>query len=89
MRCARPSAMYKRLNPANTLRDAMSPLRQIGADLKADLQRSASVEKPATPLTPAVAADESPKDAGRRGPGCTCAGEYRCVAAFNRKPSWH
>jgi sec-independent protein translocase protein TatB len=49
----------QRLNPANTIRDAMSPLRQIGADLKADLQKSVTVEKPATAVTPAVAVEEA------------------------------
>lgn len=41
----------QRLNPANSLRDAMNPLRQMGNELKADLQRStsSSVRTPETP----------------------------------------
>lgn len=36
------------LNPANALRDAMNPLRQIGNDIKSDLQKAATPDKPAT-----------------------------------------
>jgi sec-independent protein translocase protein TatB len=35
------------LNPANALRDAMNPLRQIGNEIKSDLQKAASPDKPA------------------------------------------
>jgi len=34
----------QRLNPANTLRDAMNPLRQMGNDIKADLQNATKVD---------------------------------------------
>lgn len=34
----------QKLNPANALRDAMNPLRQMGADIKADLQRATQVD---------------------------------------------
>ncbi|TCU20840.1 sec-independent protein translocase protein TatB [Rhizobium azibense] len=34
----------QRLNPANSLREAMNPLRQMGNDIKADLQKATSVE---------------------------------------------
>ncbi|MGF6171757.1 Sec-independent protein translocase protein TatB [Ensifer sp. 4252] len=34
------------LNPANALRDAMNPLRQIGNEIKSDLQKAASPDKP-------------------------------------------
>ncbi|MDE1992599.1 MAG: twin-arginine translocase subunit TatB [Rhizobiaceae bacterium] len=45
----------QKLNPVNSLREAMNPLRQMGNDIKADLQRSATVEKPAVATsTPAV-----------------------------------
>lgn len=52
------------LNPANALRDAMNPLRQIGNEIKSDLQKAASPDKPAvassvepvTAVEPAVAA---------------------------------
>lgn len=35
------------LNPANALRDAINPLRQIGNDIKSDLQKAATPDKPA------------------------------------------
>jgi sec-independent protein translocase protein TatB len=34
----------QKLNPMNSLREAMNPLRQMGNDIKADLQRSTSVD---------------------------------------------
>jgi sec-independent protein translocase protein TatB len=37
------------LNPANALRDAMNPLRQIGSEIKSDLQKAATPDKPVTP----------------------------------------
>ncbi|MBB4953324.1 sec-independent protein translocase protein TatB [Agrobacterium vitis] len=57
----------QKLNPANALREAINPLRQMGADIKADLQRStqvdhfpeadvsgiASADEPLVPMTPA------------------------------------
>ncbi len=39
----------QKLNPAHSLREAMNPLRQMGNDIKADLQRSTAVERPADP----------------------------------------
>ncbi|HEV7309438.1 Sec-independent protein translocase protein TatB [Ensifer sp.] len=45
------------LNPANALRDAMNPLRQIGNDIKSDLQKAA------TPGQPAAAASVEPVSA--------------------------
>ncbi|WP_078057981.1 Sec-independent protein translocase protein TatB [Rhizobium rhizosphaerae] len=36
----------QRLNPAQSLRDAMNPLRQMGNDIKADLHRAVSDEPP-------------------------------------------
>jgi sec-independent protein translocase protein TatB len=43
----------QKLNPVNSLREAMNPLRQMGNDIKADLQRSTSVETK-TEVPPAV-----------------------------------
>ena len=42
----------QKLNPVNSLREAMNPLRQMGNDIKADLQRSTTIDKPAaaTPM---------------------------------------
>lgn len=37
----------QKLNPVNSLREAMNPLRQMGNEIKADLQNSTKVEKPA------------------------------------------
>ncbi|AYG58980.1 Sec-independent protein translocase protein TatB [Rhizobium jaguaris] len=42
----------QKLNPVNSLREAMNPLREMGNEIKADLQRSTTVDKPAT-STPA------------------------------------
>jgi sec-independent protein translocase protein TatB len=46
----------QKLNPVNSLREAMNPLRQMGNEIKADLQRSTTVDKPAvatsTPAEP-------------------------------------
>jgi sec-independent protein translocase protein TatB len=43
----------QKLNPMNSLREAMNPLRQMGNDIKADLQKSASLETK-TEVPPAV-----------------------------------
>jgi sec-independent protein translocase protein TatB len=42
----------QKLNPVNSLREAMNPLRQMGNDIKADLQRSTTTDKPAVAATP-------------------------------------
>jgi sec-independent protein translocase protein TatB len=39
----------QKLNPAHSLREAMNPLRQMGNDIKADLQRSTQVERAPEP----------------------------------------
>jgi sec-independent protein translocase protein TatB len=36
----------QKLNPTNALRDAMNPLRQMGQDIKADLQKATQVPNP-------------------------------------------
>jgi sec-independent protein translocase protein TatB len=47
----------QKLNPANTIREAMNPLRQMGNEIKADLQKATAVEtKPNEPDLPAPAA---------------------------------
>lgn len=48
----------QKLNPVNSLREAMNPLRQMGNDIKADLQRSTTSDKPAATLTPAEPVSE-------------------------------
>jgi sec-independent protein translocase protein TatB len=53
----------QKLNPANALRDVMNPLRQMGQDIRADLQKATSISKPADvqPLmteTPAITSSE-------------------------------
>ncbi len=40
------------LNPATTLRDAMNPLRQLGDEIKSDLQKAATPDKPEQPHVP-------------------------------------
>ena len=37
----------QKLNPVNSLREAMNPLRQMGNEIKADLQNSTKVDNPA------------------------------------------
>lgn len=46
----------QKLNPAHSLREAMNPLRQMGNDIKADLQRSTRVE-PAPQMLPMTPPD--------------------------------
>ncbi len=55
----------QRLNPANTLRDAMNPLRQMGNDIKADLQSATKVENktevpPVSVPEPSMSLPETP-----------------------------
>lgn len=58
------------LNPANSLRDALNPLRQMGDEIKADLQKvTAPVTPP--PVEPAPASYESPGDAAGPQPETT------------------
>lgn len=48
-----------KLNPTNTLRDAMNPIRQLGQDIKSDLKKASDmIEKPVTPM----AGDEKAAD---------------------------
>lgn len=48
------------LNPANALRDAMNPLRQIGNEIKSDLQKAASPDKaPVSAAEPPVSSVET------------------------------
>ncbi len=39
-------ADVQKLNPSNALRDAVNPLRQIGNEIRSDLEKSTRVEKP-------------------------------------------
>ncbi|MGI2032330.1 Sec-independent protein translocase protein TatB [Rhizobium panacihumi] len=43
----------KSLNPANALRDAINPLRQMGQEIRDDLQKATAVPKPADSITSA------------------------------------
>jgi len=46
----------QKLNPAHSIREAMNPLRQMGNDIKADLQKATAVDtKPKEPVVPAAA----------------------------------
>jgi sec-independent protein translocase protein TatB len=50
----------QKLNPAHSLREAMNPLRQMGNDIKADLQRSTTVERtPEPPMLPPAVVPET------------------------------
>jgi sec-independent protein translocase protein TatB len=74
----------QRLNPANTLREAMNPLRQMGNDIKADLQKSTTVdnktEAPSVTVpVPSMSLPETP-------PVVTPAPEAIAVAAAVEKP---
>ncbi|WP_082475884.1 Sec-independent protein translocase protein TatB [Rhizobium sp. Leaf341] len=40
----------QKLNPANSLREAMNPLRQMGNDIKADLQKATRPDEKAAPV---------------------------------------
>lgn len=40
-------ASAQKMNPINSLREAMDPLRQMGQDIKADLQKATKVDAPA------------------------------------------
>lgn len=51
----------QKLNPAHSLREAMNPLRQMGNEIKADLQKAATVET--KPVEPAVTPAEVPAEA--------------------------
>ncbi|WP_047454570.1 Sec-independent protein translocase protein TatB [Rhizobium rhizogenes] len=48
----------QKLNPVNSLREAMNPLRQMGNEIKADLQRSTTSDNPAATSTPAEPVSE-------------------------------
>lgn len=55
----------QRLNPANSLREAMNPLRQMGNDIKADLQKATAIENkteapPVTVPAPSMSLPETP-----------------------------
>ena len=44
----------QKLNPLNTIRDAVNPLRQMGEDIKADLQKTTGSASTSTPAASAV-----------------------------------
>lgn len=49
----------QKLNPVNSLREAMNPLRQMGNEIKADLQKATTVENK-TEVSPAVVSVPEP-----------------------------
>ncbi|ENN86958.1 Sec-independent protein translocase protein tatB [Rhizobium freirei PRF 81] len=49
----------QKLNPVNSLREAMNPLREMGNEIKADLQRSATPDK-ATPAATSLPSEPVP-----------------------------
>jgi sec-independent protein translocase protein TatB len=51
----------QKLNPLNTIRDAVNPLRQMGNDIKADLQKTTSSVSSSTPAAnPAASVSSEP-----------------------------
>lgn len=52
----------KSLNPTNSIRETLNPLRQMGQDIKSDLQKASRVDVPATSATAAAAAGVSPTE---------------------------
>lgn len=55
------SGMQK-LNPMNSIRDAVDPLRQMGNDIKADLQKASKIDTPVTPAKPETEATSKPAE---------------------------
>ena len=49
----------KKLNPTNTLRDAINPIRKLGEDIKSDLKKASDMS---TPETTQVAPDQAATD---------------------------
>ncbi|PST24682.1 twin-arginine translocase subunit TatB [Mesorhizobium plurifarium] len=52
------------LNPTTALRDAMNPLRQLGNEIKSDLQKITTPDRPSEPATPEPLADPVKTDTG-------------------------
>ena len=54
----------QRLNPVNSLKDALNPLRQMGNDIRSDLQKATKVDNPtiAEPWTPPEPAAKLPDE---------------------------
>src|SRR5690606_20124855 len=48
----------QKLNPSNALRDAINPLRQMGQDIRSDLEKSTRSDKPAGAGKPDVEAQK-------------------------------
>ncbi|MBP2446126.1 Sec-independent protein translocase protein TatB [Rhizobium leguminosarum] len=50
----------QKLNPVNSLREAMNPLRQMGNEIKADLQKATVAPENKTEVPPAAASTPTP-----------------------------
>ncbi|MBX4940911.1 Sec-independent protein translocase protein TatB [Rhizobium binae] len=50
----------QKLNPVNSLREAMNPLRQMGNEIKADLQRTSTASDNKTEVPPAAMSTPTP-----------------------------
>jgi sec-independent protein translocase protein TatB len=48
----------RNLNPTNSLRDAMNPLRQLGNEIKSDLQKATAAPATSEPVVPLVSVPE-------------------------------
>ena len=56
----------QKLNPLNTIRDAVNPLRQMGDEIKADLQKAtSSITTPTPSVNPAESTSAVPSGAGK------------------------
>ncbi len=56
----------QKLNPLNTIRDAVNPLRQMGDEIKADLQKAtSSITTPTPSVNPAESTSAVPSEAGK------------------------
>ena len=56
----------QKLNPLNTIRDAVNPLRQMGDEIKADLQKAtSSITTPTPSVNPAESTSAVPSEASK------------------------
>ncbi|QRM55367.1 Sec-independent protein translocase protein TatB [Sinorhizobium sp. BG8] len=53
----------QKLNPMNTIRDAVNPLKQMGSEIQSDLRKAASTTPATTPSVPEAASAEAAGDA--------------------------
>ena len=69
------------LNPTTALRDAMNPLRQLGNEIKSDLQRATTPEAPAQPVASEPSVTPEPQLEPASAPAAAPANPVDTVAA--------